>query len=336
MLKYIETIFYLTNISSNFIKQYYLQKKAFSKNHSLQNFLVHYSPYLSKYDLYRIKDYSVRISALCICIFKDIYKERLDKQTQNNIVLFSAFIPVFDDICDNTLLSKAEIKQIFKNPELFIPENKKEEAAFNLFKILYNELGQNKIKKIWHSIYKVFLIQFISKQQKSDKISFETLNKITNLKGGYSLLLCRNLTNIAIKEKEYDIYMQIGAYLQWLDDIFDISNDLKDGLFTPANFIKNINQLEFLIKSKLYETIDIIRFLNNKKNIKKSIYRIFILFIPTIAIINQYKRLQKRKDSNFEFIKLSKKETELKIFNISTIALVLKNIYNFNPNIPVK
>jgi phytoene/squalene synthetase len=78
--------------------------------------------------------------------------------------------------------------------------------------------------------------QLMSIYQQTDKTpSKEDLLKITFTKGGISALALMYLMAPNMKEKEIKAIYELGAVMQLIDDISDIKEDLKSGIWTVPN-----------------------------------------------------------------------------------------------------
>ena len=147
-------------------------------------------------------------------------------------VYFCACLPLYDDFFDKSDLSEKEIKDLMLAPEGFTPENSVQELFMYLLRIVYQNLPDA-------SLFGRYFEQLYYSQEESKKLSNANLSraeveKIAFQKGGYSALLFRSILKHPLIANEEKALYQLGAVGQVLDDLFDLWDDLEEGINTVA------------------------------------------------------------------------------------------------------
>ncbi|MBN2520920.1 MAG: hypothetical protein JXB17_10475, partial [Bacteroidales bacterium] len=188
---YIHNLYYLLISFSTYLIDYQIQKKYFKKLAILKSLIKHYRASISKRDIYRVKDYSVRLFAFISIFSKILRNEKIKNEERYIITLLSAFTPLYDDFTDSTSYSSIEFKNLIKSPLQFKPKNAKEAFGFDIFKLAWNNIPKQKLIKLFPILIKINLIQYNSKKQKFENTTSENIEYLTQAKGGYSVLLSR-------------------------------------------------------------------------------------------------------------------------------------------------
>lgn len=328
----LQNLLFLFHAFVIYLINYYSQKRFFNKFNELHQILNNSKPTLKKYDLFRIKDYSLRLYAICGGIHRYLSDKKLTQTERIRLTLLGAFSPIYDDFIDATKENIVNLKIFVKNPFYYIPINLKEKAGQEILKKLF-AYNKHRLKDIYPHIYKTHLAQLRSKKQKNNTPSNNELEKITYAKGGYSILLSRYMIDTELIDNEYEMWYNLGALLQLLDDIFDIFNDISNNIHTLANTTDGIASLEKYLDSSFNSYMNVLKKLNySNKGKSKVIYLVYLLFTAGKTMIYQLKRLTKD-NKEIDFTKYSARELRLNNWSFSNIIYILKLALNFKLNI---
>ncbi len=322
---HIHNLYYLFISFSCYFIDYQIQKKYFKKLAILNSLIEQYRASILKRDIYRVKDYSIRLFAF-ISIFSKIFRnEKIKSEERCIITLISAFTPLFDDFIDSTSYSYIKFKNLIKSPFQFKPKNPKETFGFDLFKLAWNNIPKQKLEKLFPIFIKINLVQYKSKKQKYENTTIEDIEYLTQAKGGYSVLLSRYFCDEPITKNEYKVWYKFGSLIQLVDDIFDIKSDMLNGTYTLPNRYLTLFETEEKLTNYFNQiTILLQKFKSPKKNKNKLIYRAFMFYIVAMGILYQYKTFQKKSGKSFNFMKLTKKQNEFQWWNIQNIIYILR------------
>lgn len=223
-------------------------------------------------------------------------------------VYFCACLPLYDDFFDKNNLSGDEIKALMKAPSNFVPKTPLEGLFIHLLKEVYRNLpNPDLFAQYFEGLY---YGQEESKKLLNPNLSFEEVEKIAFEKGGYSALLFRSILKHPLIEGEEEALYQLGAVGQLLDDLFDLWDDLEEGVNTIAtkfdsDFNVVFNRYEIEVK-KLKDL-----FLNLNYNVihKHTFIRELMLMVNGGTLCGQqYIQLQKQNGGVFDIQKLERRQ----------------------------
>lgn len=187
------------------------------------------------------------------------------EMTENELkacVYFCASLPLYDDFFDKNDLSAEEIKALMNAPKDFEPNSAVEGLFIFLLKEVYENLHDPALfAKYFEGLY---YGQEESKKLLNPNLTFEEVEKIAFEKGGYSALLFRSILKHPLIGGEEEALYQLGAVGQLLDDLFDLWDDLEEGIntvvtkfdkdFQPVfdRYIKEVEKLKTLFMNLDY------------------------------------------------------------------------------------
>jgi hypothetical protein len=148
---------------------------------------------------------------------------------------------LFDNFCDRKELKREELYAISFSPENYAPKTFDEKLFLHSHLLLKDYVREkNYYEEVAH---KLFNAQQASLQQFDPNITYDELEAITFMKGGYSVLLCHFYLDENVSQEEKQCWYRIGSIIQLTNDLYDIYKDLQDGSYTLAN--KMINAYAF-------------------------------------------------------------------------------------------
>ncbi len=168
-------------------------------------------------------------------------------------VYFCACLPLYDDFFDKSDLTEKEIKDLMNAPHGFEPKTPVQELFIYLLRVVYQNLPDSDL--FGRYFEQLYYGQEESKKLIDPDLSREEVEQIAFQKGGYSALLFRSVLKHPLIQGEEKALYQLGAVGQVLDDLFDLWDDLEEGIntivtkfnndFTPV-FNKYLHEVEKL------------------------------------------------------------------------------------------
>lgn len=324
---YIKSLWLTFTVLIKYISMYFFQWIYFYRHKKIRKIFQPFKIKLEKKDIHRITDYSIRLYAIFSNYIKIITTHSATSSERYQMTLLGAFTPLFDDFVDDCQIDIRGYKLLIKSPDTLQTNSVKNEAGLAFYKSLANEMPEKKLHALYKTIYKVSLIQYQSRQQKDTTTSKEDLKKLSFYKGGYSALLCRKMLDKPLEKNEYWFWMEFGGFIQLLDDIFDIYNDIKNGIRTIPSTSSSANEISKELKTDFQQLINKVKqLIPDRKNRIKFISEIFFLYLATYGIVEQFRRTQARKGNPSGFEQLTKKDSVYHTFSIINIFVVLKEI----------
>ena len=231
---------------------------------------------------------------------------KISKSELKACVYFCACLPLYDDFFDKGSLSKKEIKNLMYTPKGFNPDNPVQELFIYLLRTVYQNLSDSGLFGSYFE--QLYYGQEESKRLIDPQLSLEDVEKIAFQKGGYSALLFRSILKHPLIEGEEEAMYQLGAVGQVLDDLFDLWDDLEEGIntivtkfnddFKPVfnQYLKEVEELKCRFRTLTY----------TKKNKDKFIRELMLLVNGGTLCGQHYLKLQAQNDGVFDIKKIGR------------------------------
>ena len=199
--------------------------------------------------------------------FANLIGRNTNSFERNANKLYFILTGVYDDIIDQNLLSTNELDELFANPYNNHQQLFEARVLVDVHLQLLNRA--NNPMEYLTVVNNIHQAQKDSIKQINQPISQEEILDITSRKGGYSLLMCRHYINLPNSNELDHCWYQLGAVIQFTNDLFDIYKDLKENISTYPNKSKNVFEIkdcyDNLVK-ELKAAIQSIPFEQNKKD----------------------------------------------------------------------
>lgn len=221
-------------------------------------------------------------------------------------VYFCASLPLYDDFFDKNDLSAEEIKALMKAPKDFQPNTPVEGLFIFLLKEVYENLHDKELfAKYFEGLY---YGQEESKKLLNPDLTFEEVEKIAFEKGGYSALLFRSILRHPLIEGEEEALYQLGAVGQLLDDLFDLWDDLEEGINTVVTkFDKDFQPVFDRYMKEVEKLRQLFLALDYKKSDKNEFIRELMLMVNGGTLCGlHYLELQKQNGGVFDIHKIGR------------------------------
>lgn len=237
----------------------------------------------------KIKGYAAKITTFFGLYVEYLSGGKITKIEFINLCLAGAITPIYDRFCDDASISKKALYKLTFTPSEFKSEDE--------YKEVYSQMLLHLRKQIKNSEHftieceRVMNAQLHSRIQ-SEKIDIELIDQITLEKGGASFLFWASTLNRSFDEQEVKLFYQLGGFVQIIDDVFDIAQDLDQGIETLATkWISTIEKIELKLEECLHQNIEEVYALDISKKNKRKLKRLYyLLAVPAFIYL---KRLRK-------------------------------------------
>lgn len=193
----------------------------------------------------------------------------------------SSCAPIFDDFFENEADLDA-VQNLLKTPIIENATNSSERLALHfLNNILASDIDKIGFLKAAEDL---FLAQTESKRQNDELLSSVQLLKISERKGGYSGLMYGYLLEQENTERYLELAYHLGSFGQIMDDIFDIYDDMEEGIRTFANQSKQVIDLRFVLEEKEQKIISLAKVMAPSHKNYLSFFNVFQIFVSIIEI----------------------------------------------------
>lgn len=194
------------------------------------------------------KSYSIYVLMFADA-FTQIESRNTSEQEKIRMIYYFICSSLFDDFCDRMDFDLERLKEISFNQDHFLPQNFEESLFLYAHRYLLDQVRYKKrYVEISHQLYQAQIDSFA--QAESTPILDEDLKKITENKGGFSVLISAYYLDIEINSSLENVYFSIGSIIQMVNDLFDIYKDLQEKSQTIPNKMQDVNDFE-----KYYNTL---------------------------------------------------------------------------------
>ena len=213
-----------------------------------------------------------------------------------------------DDYFDKKNVSNQALKEMIDHPDKFEGATAFEKLSLHFLRSAMSNCPDPKLQH--DQLEKVFVAQVLSKKQSSKGLNTEEIRDITIRKGAESLLFYRTVFSHPLGRKEEKALYCLGGLMQLGNDIFDLYEDLQNGietLLTTAEHIRTVRTLFLALMHLGYEAAYKTGY--PRASIKKFINIISIsIFSRCLVCLDQLERNEKRSGNVFSPAKYKRKD----------------------------
>jgi len=252
------------------------------------------------------------------------------KERENNKLYF-ILASLYDDLMDENIVSQAVLNEMFLHPEKANPNSFSETVLIDThLKLLSRVYDKEAYQKVLNNIHQA---QIDSLEQLKNDISLQRILSITERKGGYSLLMCRQYIEMATKENIDNCWYQLGGMIQMTNDLFDIYKDTMAGIHTFANTQNEFEKIRDQYISQVHkynQSIEKLEY-NDSKKLK---FQIKLSLIPALGYValENLKQLQGKADILKPFKDYARKDLIVDMEKVKNIIKLIKFSYQIAKN----
>ena len=217
-----------------------------------------------------------------LCVLRG-YK--MDDTERKRFANLSACAPIFDDFFDKEQEDLAKIKQLLNAVKTEIPETEEQKLAALFLQNILSDI--NSPDDFLDAANRLFDAQMQAKKQQAIESEPELLWDLSRQKGGYSGLMYALLLSHNLSNQEKDLAFELGAFGQFMDDVFDLFDDRAAGVFTLPNASKSVKEIELFFKQILESILEKVEVFDGTWRAKKDFINILQIFAGAIRLAIQ-------------------------------------------------
>ncbi len=241
-----------------------------------------------------------RLYAIMGTVLGEWYSLLLGKgftEKQRHISMYlCAITPIFDDLIDEYAYEEADVYRLCN----------RQAKEGNILEMLclhfYEALKGLTDKEVLNDYFKkVLQYQLHSRAQINGNLSDDELREIMYAKGGYSVLYFKSISDDqGVQGFEERAFFNIGALIQYTNDLFDVYKDLQGNIQTLPNKALDIPTLRADFEGFLRETIAICYELPySRLRIRCFLLSCMIIYSRALVCFDQFEALQKKSNNVF-------------------------------------
>lgn len=269
--------------------------------------------------------------------FATLYRLKLDQNAIQCAALVGALGAISDILIDDLPSQNLEALTTFilspLTKEVTLPLEKLYQAYFKRFDACLHESNRTSVFKYFQRTLEA---QLRSKQQFQQNLSYPALIQILKDKCGYTTLLCRAVVNQSISQAEEEAIYELGALVQFINDINDLYKDSKQGIRNFANSFGTLAEIKRALMQQTNLALHQVKQLPYPKKTKRYFLFVFYSFVVVgIAQLRHYKYICNGLYNLDEFLKLPQSKVKIRPFLFRNLRFSVFKILKFNPHIPV-
>ena len=193
-------------------------------------------------DLKKITDYyGLAVPAILGEAFCILHDRRMSSHERFCITATGSLSGLLDDFFDRKKLSDEYIQYLIDHPYEIEGKNTDEKIFLHFAGLALRNSSQPDKLKCSASL--VFETQIRSRMQIDKSIDLNEITNITQQKGGEAFLFYLSAFD-DIDDASMAIFFQLGALMQFENDLFDIFKDFQEDIYTLATTAKNLDWLK--------------------------------------------------------------------------------------------
>lgn len=267
--------------------------------------------------------------------FAKLYRLKLDQNSIQCAAFVGALGAISDILIDDLPSQNLKALSIFiLSPlakEATLPLEKLYQAYFEKFDACLHESNRANIFKYFQYTLEA---QLRSKQQFEQRLPYSVLIKILKDKCGYTTLLCRAVVSPTISQPEEKAIYELGALVQFINDINDLHKDSKQGIRNFANNFDTLTEIKQALMQQTNLAFHQVKQLPYSKKTKRYFLFMFYSFVVIgIAQLRHYEYICNGLYSLDEFLKLPQSKAKIRPFLFRNLRFSVFKILKFNPHI---
>lgn len=170
-----------------------------------------------------------------------LFGESLTAKACSDLGMIGACIPAFDMCFDDNLMELSRLTLLVDEPHRFVALDGVEQLAQNLWNSLMEQVPQPAL--LLNLTHQMVAIETTSGCQRTLLTSPDDIEAVTREKGGTGGLFFTTALPRLLTTREKQALWLLGAWVQLVDDLFDLPADVSEGIRTPATDALSASQL---------------------------------------------------------------------------------------------
>jgi len=226
-----------------------------------------------------------------LCVLRG---EKMTTSERMRFANLSAVAPIFDDFFDKQPIDLQKVKRLLNAPQTESTETEEQKLAVLFLQNCLDTISDK--NSFLAAANKLFDAQVNALEKQSKQTDSKQLWKSSEQKGGYSGVMYAYLLEGALSVDMEDLAYDLGAFGQFMDDVFDLYDDRKAGVYTVPNTAKSVKEIDDFFQEKLKALLEKVDLLGFPQKIKQDFYNILQVFATAIRMaLQQYQKIETEK-----------------------------------------
>lgn len=264
--------------------------------------------------------------------FAQLHQITLDEASQQASAFSGALLGISDILIDDLPESQQERTQAFVYaPAQNSPQTPLEKLYLAYFQAFENCLSANNQSQTWHYYWASLDAQVASRRQFEPDLPAADLIKILKDKCGYTTLLCRAVLPLTIDDAEQTMIYELGALVQFINDINDLHKDSKQGIKNFANLHDTTQAMQQALLTQVSNAFEL--FKQGAQPPKYAPYFLFIFYsfvTVSLAQLRHYDRLCQDQYNLDRFLDVDLSRTKIQPFLWENLKFSIPRMLRFD------
>lgn len=237
---------------------------------------------------------------------------------------------MIDVIVDDLEIDELRLLAL-KNPgQDFTPISNSEELYLICYRAFVESINLEESEELlrFHSL--LFDAQVESKKQFDPSLSQAEIDTIIRNKGGYSTLSLRALIDVPMSEKEQTALFELGAYIQYCNDIQDLHKDLLKGINSFASKRIESNRIQMDLEKQRSLTMGLLKDLPFAQKQKDDLlFTLHVMHAGILAKLKVYMQLCGSKLSKEDLLSKDKAFVRAQMQPLKLMRHIVPEIFQY-------
>lgn len=224
--------------------------------------------------------------------FNTLLDRELTHEQKEIYVRLGILIALCDLMIDDASLEIVDVellKHPGKNPK---QGNEIHKLYASLYHQFVDSLPSEVKQQALHYYELMFDAQVRSKRQFDPNISTREVDEICSEKCGYSMLLLMVIISHEISAKEVQAFYEVGAFIQFCNDVQDLHKDLQKGMRTFASVRPNIETIAHDLEQQRAMAFSLVKATTlDEKRKDDFLFVIFVMYQAILVKLEIFSRL---------------------------------------------
>ena len=264
-------------------------------------------------------------------LFGDLLGRKLDESERKRYVYGGALGALSDILVDDMDVADERLRHIIDDPGRFGADHPVEHLFQTFYSALMDTLPAEVKTNRTDLLNKIMRAQLHSKKQFDPTLKAGEVDQIVKEKGALSVCAYRGLIREDVGELEHQAMYELGALIQYINDVNDLYKDGKQGIRTFATVRDSLEEMALEVDRQKTRSFRLIKALPYEKTRKENFMFVFYaLVVGTSTSLLHYARVCDFSYSLDALLRLDKAAVTPKPFNARVLARAVPSLLQFS------
>ena len=253
------------------------------------------------------------IAAWMCELFNELHGRSSTPEEQRTYLLSSATMAISDVLIDDVDSDPTRLELLMNPAESFVAKNSLEEAYLKFYRAFLGSLSESVEGETMKYYNLAYQEQINTLGQLDELTPIADIDEVCRRKSGIGLLFFRAMIDVPVTQQEQTAWFELGAFLQYCNDVQDLYKDTSRGIRTFANSRPDLETVFVDLdvqRIKVFGLIGALPFDETHKS--DSLFMFYTMYMVTLSKLKQWIALCDDKFSLEQLMSLDKHKARLK------------------------